>query len=430
MAKFQGLLGLLCILCLSASADPMAAAQAEQEPPKQAGAEVPVPKRTKSVPPVYPPEAQAQGLRGIVILELTVDTEGHVASAEVVRSIPPFDEAALTAVRQWQYEVTKVDGKPVRVKMTVPISFTMRLPEVTRAEGIPELRQGAPPGYPAGADGGASVTAQVTLDSEGRVAEAEVKTGGPPWDEALLRAMRTWRFVVAPGRGTLSFRVQADFVPPAQGQPARVNLAMNGLQESQSLVSEAAPAPAPETPASPAPEPEASPSPEPAAPTPAAPPQAAPEREIPRAGPPPSSPPPPPAERPQPPAGKSLPPAPPVEVLSVPSPPPRPSAPGASSLANVSLGPGVPDLVKGRRPVSPPVARMAATSGTVEVRFSVDAAGATTVKGSTGTELLQAAAEDAVRTWFFRRTTTERVHLIAVFNYGADSASAAVIAEP
>ena len=70
------------------------------------------------------------------------------------------------------------------------------------------------------------------------------------------------------------------------------------------------------------------------------------------------------------------------------------------------------------------------TSGTVEVRFSVDAAGATAVKGSSGPELLQAAAEDAVRTWFFRRTTAERVHLVAVFNYGADSASAAVIAEP
>jgi TonB family protein len=443
VAKVRGLLGPLCAVWLCAGAGATAVAQQEEEPPKQAGADVPAPKRTKSVPPVYPPEAQAQGLRGIVILELVLDTEGHVASADVVRSVPPFDEAALTAVRQWEYEVTKVDGKPVRVKMTVPISFTMRLPEVTRADGVPELRQGASPGYPAGAEGGASVTARVTLDSDGRVAEAEVKSGGPPWDEALLRAMHTWRFVVA-GRGTLSFRVQADFVPPAGGQPARVNLAMSGLQESQSLVSESVPSSEPEASAPPAPEGAAPPAP---AAQPAQPEPTGPDREAPRSGQPASPASPPagapqiPAEKPgsgaaagtpQPahPAAERPHAAPPVEVLSVPPPPPPPSAPGASSLANVSLGSGVPDLVRGRRPVAPPLARMAGASGTVEVRFSVDAAGATAVKGSSGPEVLQAAAEDAVRTWSFRRTTAERIHLIALFNYGADSVSASVSSEP
>lgn len=415
----------LCVLCATTASVPVvvSAQQApDEEPPKQAGADVPAPKRTKSVAPVYPPEAQAQGLRGIVILELVVDTEGRVASADVVRSVPPFDESALTAVRQWEYEVTKVDGRPVRVKMTVPISFTMRLPEITRAEGVPELRQGAAPGYPAGAEGGASVTAQVTLDAEGRVAEADVRTGGHPWDEALLRAMRTWRFVIAPGRGVLSFRVQADFVPATQGQPPRVNLAMSGLQESESFASWSGPSPAPEPPSSRAPtELEASPA--PSAPASQASPLATPGPEAEK----PSSP----ASTPAAPAPASKPPdaPPPVEVLSVPEPPATASVSGASSLANVSLGPGVPDLVKGRRPVSPPLARMAATSGTVEVRFSVDAGGQTTLKASTGPELLRSAAEDAVRTWSFRRTTADRVHLIAVFNYGADSASASVTLE-
>ena len=80
---------------------------------KVAGRDVPAPKRTHFVSPVFPPEAQAAGLRGIVILELLVDTAGKVASADVLRSVAPFDDAALVAVRQWEYEVTKVDGKPV-----------------------------------------------------------------------------------------------------------------------------------------------------------------------------------------------------------------------------------------------------------------------------------------------------------------------------
>ena len=67
----------------------------------------------------------------------------------MVRSIPPFDEAALVAVRQWEYEVTKVDGKPVSVKLTVPITFALKLPEIaSRQQGMPELRTGAFPPIP------------------------------------------------------------------------------------------------------------------------------------------------------------------------------------------------------------------------------------------------------------------------------------------
>ena len=86
---------------------------ARADEPLTAGTgDVPVPKRVKIVTPDYPPEAQAQGLRGIVILEVTVDREGKVVEARVVRSVPPFDDAALAAVRQWQYEPPRVKGQP------------------------------------------------------------------------------------------------------------------------------------------------------------------------------------------------------------------------------------------------------------------------------------------------------------------------------
>jgi TonB family protein len=94
------------------------------------------------------------------------------------------------------------------------------------------------------------------------------------------------------------------------------------------------------------------------------------------------------------------------------------------------LGPGVPDLVKGRRPVPPPLARMAGTTGSVEVRFSVDAGGQASVKSSEGPELLKPAAEEAVRTWSFRRTTTERLHMVASFSYSNDAATVLVNLEP
>jgi len=85
-----------------------------QEEPLQAGGEgVPVPKKTKHVQPVYPPEALAQGIRGIVILDIVIDARGKVSSTSVLRSVPGLDEAAIAAARQWEYEPTKIDNKPV-----------------------------------------------------------------------------------------------------------------------------------------------------------------------------------------------------------------------------------------------------------------------------------------------------------------------------
>ncbi len=69
--------------------------RAQDEPVTAGSGGVSVPKRTKTVQPEYPPEAQAQGIRGIVILELIIDKEGKVAEARVVRSVAGLDEAAL-----------------------------------------------------------------------------------------------------------------------------------------------------------------------------------------------------------------------------------------------------------------------------------------------------------------------------------------------
>ena len=46
--------------------------------------------------------------------------------------------------------------------------------------------------------------------------------------------------------------------------------------------------------------------------------------------------------------------------------------PGVSAIRDVSLALGVPDLVRGRRPVPPPLARMSGTTGMVEVKFGVE----------------------------------------------------------
>ena len=64
-------------------------------------------------------------MQGVVIIEVTLDTEGSVADTRVLRSIAMLDDAALEAVRQWKFTPTLLNGVPVPVIMTVTVAFTL-----------------------------------------------------------------------------------------------------------------------------------------------------------------------------------------------------------------------------------------------------------------------------------------------------------------
>ena len=68
-------------------------------------------------------EARAAGVQGVIILELRIATDGSVADAQVLRSIPMLDQAALGAVRQWRYTPTLLNGEPVELIATITINF-------------------------------------------------------------------------------------------------------------------------------------------------------------------------------------------------------------------------------------------------------------------------------------------------------------------
>jgi TonB family protein len=93
--------------------------------PIRVGGDVKAPHAVVKVDPVYPPEAQAAHASGVVLLEITIGTDGSVSDARVLRSIPLLDQAALEAVRQWKYEPTVRNGVPVEVEMNVFINFSL-----------------------------------------------------------------------------------------------------------------------------------------------------------------------------------------------------------------------------------------------------------------------------------------------------------------
>lgn len=365
---------------------------------KVAGQDVPVPSRKKYVAPEYPMDAAAQGIRGIVILEVLIGEDGKVSASRITRSIQGLDEAATAAVKLWEYEPTKVAGQAVKVLLSQSITFALKLPDLQRAPGVPELKSGGSPPVPPGLREAASAAVELTLGSQGEVLEVAALDGHPVVSEALLRAARAWRFSLAEGATPPTFTVTADWKP---GPPPVLTLSASDLRSSGA---DFLPAPPPDSPAAPASIPEVPQATGTMPPTSSAPPTAAPT---------------------------ATPAAPVVDtdVLTArPDPPAKEQ--GASAVADVLLGDNIPELVQGRRPVWPPLARLGSVTGEVVVRFSVDLAGKVSVHSAEGPDLLKATAEQAVGTWLFRRTAIDRLNLIATFKYASDRAMAKIERAP
>lgn len=76
----------------------------------------------------YPAEAKQRGEQGRVIVSFVVDATGTVCEATVKRSVTPtLDEEALRVVRAMpRWKPGTVDGQPVRVRFSIPISFQLK----------------------------------------------------------------------------------------------------------------------------------------------------------------------------------------------------------------------------------------------------------------------------------------------------------------
>lgn len=93
--------------------------------PIRVGGAIMVPAKTVHVNPEYPAIAMSARVQGVVILELVINAEGRVQEARVLRSIPLLDQAALNAVRQWEFTPTLLNGQPTPVIMTATVQFSL-----------------------------------------------------------------------------------------------------------------------------------------------------------------------------------------------------------------------------------------------------------------------------------------------------------------
>ena len=93
--------------------------------PVAVGGRIAMPQRIVHAQPVYPALARVGKVQGTVDISVVIDAGGNVERAQVVRSIPQLDGAAVEAVRKWKYSPTIVDGVAVPVTMVVHVTFAL-----------------------------------------------------------------------------------------------------------------------------------------------------------------------------------------------------------------------------------------------------------------------------------------------------------------
>jgi len=80
------------------------------------------------VDPAYPALARSGQVQGTVRLGITITESGSVTDLAYISGHPLLGRAAYDAVSQWKYNPFTKDGKPVAVKTTVDVDFSLGIP--------------------------------------------------------------------------------------------------------------------------------------------------------------------------------------------------------------------------------------------------------------------------------------------------------------
>jgi protein TonB len=86
------------------------------------------------VDPVYPADARAANVQGIVVLHAIISEEGTVEKLDIISGPPALAAAAIDAVSQWRYRPYLLNDEPVKVETTININFTLTGPPATENE--------------------------------------------------------------------------------------------------------------------------------------------------------------------------------------------------------------------------------------------------------------------------------------------------------
>jgi protein TonB len=109
----------------AASANPNIPRPAAANPPAAipAARVVTQPRLIWSASPVYPTLAKQANIQGDVKIEITINESGHVTKTKAISGPALLQQPAMNAVRDWKYEPSTLDGKPVPTQLVVTVEF-------------------------------------------------------------------------------------------------------------------------------------------------------------------------------------------------------------------------------------------------------------------------------------------------------------------
>jgi TonB family protein len=180
---------------------------------------VPELKAVKTANPIYPEEARKKKIEGKVTLSIVVDVKGRVSEAKVLSGPSELTQAALDAVRLWEFE----PPKSAPVVKTVEISFGSPSPcpgpesdlgEVTGRSGlrndkglllgpVDDASWHLPPYSDEDRKAGVAgeMVLALTVNPKGEVTNVRViKSLSPNLDRLAVDTARNWKYKVIEGR--------------------------------------------------------------------------------------------------------------------------------------------------------------------------------------------------------------------------------------
>jgi protein TonB len=83
------------------------------------------PQEIYSPRPEYPEIARQTNMEGMVVLKVLVTREGRVEEVLLEQSSSLFDDAAISAIRQWRFSPAYMGNQPVAAWVTVPVHFVL-----------------------------------------------------------------------------------------------------------------------------------------------------------------------------------------------------------------------------------------------------------------------------------------------------------------
>lgn len=226
-ANFLAILFLAGVLPVLAQGPPVVRVLGPNEPVRVSAGVMAGQLETK-VTPIYPPEAKAAKVQGVVVMHAIIGKTGLVEELTGVSGPEVLRSSALDAVRQWTYKPYLLNGNPVAVETIIVVNFSLNQSAPVTLPGggvMGGLATGAPPSTPSLSPSGrmrvssgvmaglidtkttpvypkdakeAHITGAVVLsgvvDTHGKVTELNVVNGPEMLRQAAIDAVSQWTY--------------------------------------------------------------------------------------------------------------------------------------------------------------------------------------------------------------------------------------------